>query len=62
MDNIIGLPDIINKPLRKREKINIFISRFAIKESIKTIFILVKTPKFLFIKFIVSNKFPLQAK
>jgi hypothetical protein len=59
MDNITGFPNIINKTLSKKEKINIFISRFAIKESIKTIFILVKTPKFLFIKFIVSNKFPL---
>ena len=49
MDNIIGLPNIINKTLSTKEKINIFISRFVIKESNITIFILVKTPKFLFI-------------
>jgi hypothetical protein len=62
MDNIIGLPNIINKTLSTKEKINIFISRFVIKESNITIFILVKTPKFLFIKSIVSSNFPFRAK
>ena len=62
IDNIIGLPKNIKSKLSTREKKNIFISIFAIKESIITIFILVKMPKFLFIKLIVSNKLPLQVK
>jgi hypothetical protein len=62
MDNIIGLPENIKRTLSKKEKKNIFISRLAINESIKTIFILVKIPKLLFINSIVSNKLPLQEK